>query len=157
MTTRILIASTAGLPLTAIDCHHGARHAADWVAQTCADYAALGIETMVLELFPAEGGDGFRRDTLEQIGAMRLDMHVRPDGLREIVGMVRQRGEGKAMRVDPVRTSVRIVDAPAWLHGDRKAIRVPRGRQNVAVDAPRTDAEKRHARRQDRAQSRAAK
>lgn len=161
MTTRILITDLAGFALACLDGHHGARHAQAWADTVRADLAARGVETMVFELNPSEGGDHFRRDVLEQIGRVRPEFRRRPDGLREVVGFARvsaaRAGEGKAAAAATpvaVRMSARIVSAPLDVHGPRQPIRIPRGRQNPAANAPMTDAERRHQRRLARATAR---
>jgi hypothetical protein len=156
MTTRILITDPSGFPLAALDGHHGARHAVDWLRDMREILARNGItETMVFEITPQAGGDDYRRQFMERLGRIRFNFHRRPDGKREIVGaLVAPDGSkrGAASLPADARITVHIVDAPESIHGARRPIRIPRGRQNGT--GPRTDAEKRIARRLDRANSR---
>ena len=62
MTTRILITDVSGFPLAMLDGNHGAAHAERWTADVCAQLRAQGVESMVFDLTPSEGGDAFRAD-----------------------------------------------------------------------------------------------
>lgn len=159
MTTRILIADASGYPLAMLDGNHGAAHAQRWANDVCAQLAAAGVvDPMVFELTPAEGGDTFRVDVLQQLGRIRPEFRRRPDGTRELIGFHRlqpARGRaGVAATPEPVLCSHRLVRAPSDVHGPRQAIRVPRGRQNPAAGAPQTAQEARQLRRSQRAQQR---
>lgn len=158
MTTRILITDAAGFPLTMLDGHHGAAHAQRWTDTVCAQLLEQGIEPMVFELTPSEGGDAFRADVLQQLGRIRPEFRKRPDGARELIGFHRlanaRTRRAAAATPDPVRCAYRLVQAPADVHGPRQPIRVPRGRQNPATGAPLTAAEARLQRRQQRATER---
>lgn len=159
MTTRILITDAAGFPLAMLDGQHGAVHAQRWTNDVCAQLAAAGIvDPMVFELTPAEGGDAFRMEVLQQLGRVRPELRKRPDGTRELLGFHRlPPAQGRAIAAatpEPVRCSHRLVSAPADVHGARQPIRVPRGRQNPAPGAPRTAQEARQLRRVQQAQRR---
>lgn len=155
MTTRILITDSAGFPLAMIDGHHGAQHAHDVTQAMLAQLAQDGIaDPMVFELTPSEGGDAFRADVLQQLGRLRPEFRKRPDGARELLGFHRltaARSRAAVATPEPVRCSHRLVLAPTDVHGRRQPIRVPRGRQNPTAGAPRTAAEARLQRRQQRA------
>lgn len=154
MTTRILITDASGFPLAMLDGHHGAAHAERWTADVCAQLRGQGIEPMVFELTPSEGGDAFRADVLQQLGRLRPEFRKRPDGARELLGFHRltaARSRAAVATPEPVRCSHRLVLAPTDVHGRRQPIRVPRGRQNPTAGAPRTAAEARLQRRQQRA------
>lgn len=154
MTTRILITDAAGFPLAMLDGNHGAAHAERWTADVCAHLRGQGVDPMVFELMPSEGGDAFRADVLQQLGRLRPEFRKRPDGARELVGFHRltaARSRAAVATPEPVRCSHRLVLAPTDVHGRRQPIRVPRGRQNPTSGAPRTAAEARLQRRQQRA------
>lgn len=154
MTTRILITDASGFPLAMLDGNHGAAHAERWTADVCTQLRAQGIEPMVFELTPSEGGDAFRVDVAQQLGRLRPEFRKRPHGARELVGFHRltaARSRAAVAMPEPVRCSHRLVQAPADVHGQRQPIRVPRGRQNPTAGAPRTAAEARLQRRQQRA------
>jgi hypothetical protein len=151
MATRILIADGQGNPIVALDGHHGARHAADWLFAALATLAAQGVDAIATELTPAAGGDHFRSDVLQRIGQLRVELHQRPDGSREIVGLAQapstpQRGR-QAAHSTPVHAALRLLQAPADVIGARHAVRIPRGRHNVPPGLPRTIEEIRRARR----------
>lgn len=160
MADRILIADSNGRTLACMDGHHGAHHAADWVRIVRAEFAAKGIETVALVLHPAAGGDDFRREVLEQAGRVRVVLHARPDGKREIVGLSRGQGaknkHGRASvgAAHAVTCGLRLLAAPADIYGARHPLRIPRGRANPAPGQPRTDAERRLQRRAARAAKR---
>ena len=189
MANRILITDSVGSPLACLDGYHGARHAADWTTAVLQDFADQGVDAIALELKAFQGGDHFRRDVLEQAGRLRVELRDRPDGMREIVGIVRYAspeeiatvrelraskgkatpdghlpsaaGVGKGLPAAvaapltlPVRCTLNIVQAPEQVVGDRRAIRVSRGRQNIPLGQPRTIEEIRRARRLLRASQR---
>jgi hypothetical protein len=174
MATRLLITDAQGVPMFAIDGHHGARHAAEWASGMMMQLTAAGVDAMLIELHPAQGADDFRRDTLEQIGRIRVEFHQRPDGLREVVSLARYpkragesvatQGVGRGLLKSAAAATAtalvggfRLVHAPADVHGDRHAVRVPRGRMNPTQEQPRTIGEMRQQRRLDRASQRGAR
>lgn len=176
MSNRILILDAAGKAITALDGHHGAAHAANFAATMLSRLHALGIDAVVVEVTPEQGGDAMRRDVIGNLHRLRAEFHRRPDGKRELVGlalfpeatpdervMAKQgigAGLGKAQAAAtaaPVRGSLRLLAAPGDVHGTRHAIRIPRGRMNPAPGQPRTATEARQARRLARANARPAR
>lgn len=150
MTTRILITDLQGNPRACLDGYHGARHAAEWTALVRAQLLAAGTETMAFELHPAEGGDAFRRDVLEQSGLVRVLLHTRPDGQSEVVGMACRSRHARGAFL-PVSAHLRLLHAPADVHGTRGTIRIPR--RELAAP-PRDAAQQRTQRRAERAAAR---
>jgi hypothetical protein len=162
MATRILILDGNGKALYALDGHHGAAHAAAWAQQVQLAANVRGKRLIIAELQPAEGGDAMRRGIVGQLHRLRADWHTRPDGKRELVGLVLD-GESAPGRVKhtaesmPVRGHVRLLAAPEDVHGERCGLRIPRGRMNPNPGQARTAAEARQLRRQARANARATR
>lgn len=158
MTTRILITTATGQALTCLDGHHGARHAQAWIDDTLTILAGQGItDTLVVELHPAAGADDFRRDVLQTIGRLAIDLHTRPDGAYEIVGLARFQARGDGRRIGAATTgcALKLLQAPAHIHGARHALRISCDRNSPPTGEPRTATERRQLRRQLRAQQRA--
>lgn len=141
MATRILITDSQGNTLACLDGHHGGQHAAEWATGMLLQFAAGGVDAIAIELHPSRGADDFRRDVLERAGQVRLELHTRPDGLREVIGL----SDGGC--------AVTLVHAPDDVIGDRAPVRVARGRMNPAANG-RTISDIRAARRHARAQQR---
>lgn len=168
MATRILILDPDGAAICALDGHHGAEHAARWAASMLDRLAAQGVAATVLEIVPEEGGDAIRRGVFGALHRVHAEFHQRPDGKRELVGLVQRaeatrehepRAKGLARTpapegLRPIRGGLRLLAAPGDVHGQRHAIRIPRGRMNPAPGQPRTHAEARTARRAGRAAKR---
>lgn len=119
MAARIIAFDHSGVALYGIDAHHGDDHAAAWAEDVAALVRAeLGIDPIIVEYDPTEGGAG-ARSTIQSIHEVRLDLHVRPDQQREITGMVRQGiSVGRALRV---------LSAPSMIEGRRSSIRAKPG------------------------------
>ena len=173
MATRVLVFAADGTPLHGLDCHHGETMAARWVDSVLAALAAAGVEAIVVECTPAEGGDAWRHGIVDHIDRLRLETHTRPDGAREVVGLhrfPRLRPDQDARAApggnpfltlrehaslpDRVPATLRLVAAPAEIVGERAPIRVRRGRMNPEPGAPATPAEARLRRRAAKARAR---
>ncbi len=168
MANRILILDSGGTAICALDGHHGAAHAARWAAGMVQRLAEQGIAAAALEIVPEQGGDEIRRGVFGALHRVRAEFHLRPDGQRELVGLV-QHPESKPVHeprakgitpaaapegARPIRGGLRLLTAPDDVHGERYAIRIPRGRLNHAPDQPRGHSEARIARRLARAAKR---
>jgi hypothetical protein len=166
MTSRIVIIENAGAALTAFE-GPSARHAADWAAGKLDELRRAGVTSIAIEWHPAEGGDDAHHDVIHCLHCVRAEMRARPDGTREIIGMLRYptavagaRGVAAARKAGmlaapaAVRGALRVLAAPPDIANPRYPIRVPRGRANVPPGQPRTIAEIRAARRAARARSR---
>lgn len=161
MANRILILDNEGAPICAMDGHHGASHAAAWIATTLAHLAEQGIEATVVELHPAQGGDAVRRGVVGNLHRLRMELHARPDGGRELVGLVlhpaasrddavvaggltMRQVAGTATRIEG---AVRLLAAPAHVVGDRHPIRISNNRREPGLGATRDPQAARLARR----------
>ena len=150
MANRILIADTEGRVLYALDGHHGPGHAAAWAATVLAQLQSEGVEAMALEWTPEQGGDDCRCGVIGNIHRLRVELHQRPDGAREIVGLSMfphvhdtsaqragvgaGRGLGQAQAAKPaerVRGGLAVVHAPAAIAGQRRQIRNGNGRLSL--------------------------
>lgn len=149
MATRILISDSTGAVLSILDGHHGTAHAARWANEMVAMFAAQGIEAIAIELNPELGGDEFRRDVLERAGQIRVELHQRPDGQREITALARRD------TLQRIRGGLRIVAAPSDIAGERPGVRRTRNRLDPEDGAPATNGEARLQRKRLRAQQRA--
>lgn len=145
MATRILILTPDGAPLYGLDGHHGAAHAARWVADTQALLREQGsTDTVVLEITPEQGGDACRRDIIGQIGRLRLETRRRPCGAREITALnllAEPQTPDDVMRAaiaTPQRVPARLhlVHAPPEFADPRRPIRIPRGRMEPDPHTP---------------------
>lgn len=168
MATRILILDSDGASICALDGHHGAAHAAHWASTVLQRLAAQGIAATALEIVPEQGGDAIRRGVFGALHRLRAEFHQRPDGKRELVGLVQRaepekphtpRVKGLTRTPAPeglraIRGSLRLLAAPADILGTRHPLRIPRGRMNTAPGQPRTAEEARIARRAARAAKR---
>lgn len=137
MATRILILTPDGTPLFGMDGHHGAAHAARWIADTQALLREQGItDTVAVEITPEQGGDAVRREVIGQIHRLRLETRRRPCGAREITALnllAEPQTPDDVMRAaiaTPQRVPARLhlVHAPPEFADPRRPIRIPRGR-----------------------------
>lgn len=149
MATRVIISDPSGAVLSILDGHHGAAHAERWAGEMVAMFAAQGIDAIAVELTPELGGDEFRRDVLERAGKIRIELHQRPDGQREITSLSRRD------TLQRIRGGLRLVCAPSDVIGDRAGIRRSRTRLDPDEGAPATTADARLKRKRERAQQRA--
>lgn len=178
MATRLFIVTDAGEVLDALDGHHGNAHALAWALNTLQRRRAEGFTCDALELIPEQGGDIVRRGVVGSIHRLRAQFHRRPDGARELVGLALApelrpdepgvaavgigRGLGKRQAAAaplPVRGALRVVVDDS-LPAPASPILAPRARldRRTRLDpppgAPRTPADRRHARRLQRARER---
>lgn len=122
MATRVVIFDAMGRARFGCDSGHGDDHAAAWIDDSLALLAEQGITgCTVVEFDPVEGGDA-ARDIIRSLHMLQLETRVRPDGLREVVGL--HRGEpGARGKLQRAAHTVRVLVAPPHLHAPTATIR----------------------------------
>lgn len=155
MATRIIAFSPDGTALTALDGHHGSELAARWAALVVEQLAAQGVDAMVVEVEPEQGGDAARSDMIGSLHRLRAETRRTPDGRRELLGLLRLSDAPDARAAvaatpERVRCGLRLVCAPGEWLTPLRPVRVARGR----LSGGGTPAAARHARRAERAAQR---
>ncbi len=166
MATRIVILDAIGRAVFSLDGHNGQQHAAEWTARTLEWCAQHGISATALEIVPAEGGDAYIKGVHTRLHLLRAEFHSRPDGRRELLSLnlfpepsardtsVANTGVGHGLGVAQaaatpaaVRGTLRLLAAPADVHGVRHPLRISNGRMNPLPAQARSMGEPRSARR----------
>lgn len=140
MATRILVFDNTGAPIYALDGHHGTDHAERWLAQVRAQLAGAGVEPVIVEIEPAEGGETVRREVIGCLHCARIESRRRPDGAREIVSLLALADHADARRAAvamprAVRCGLRVLAAPADWIAQRKPLRRVRNRLSGEASA----------------------
>lgn len=140
MASRIIVFGPDGSALYGLDGHHGSAHGARWAEAMAQAMDSIGIEPIIIEIEPQQGGDAVRREVIGSVHRVRLEMRKRPDGRRELIGLIRlsdadDQRASVAATPEPIRCGWRVVRAPADVEAPRLGVRVSRGRHaDVTTD-----------------------
>lgn len=151
MANRIIAFSPDGTPLVALDGHHGSEVAARWSALITQQLEAQGIEPILIEFEPDQGGDETRIGVVGNLHRLRLETRRCPDGRRELLGLIRLADDADpraavAAAPEAVRGGLRLLRAPGQWATPLRPMRLARSRLAGAPTAQDARQQRRAAR-----------